>query len=79
VNCGGILISLNRTVLTAGVMVALALVPTAKMVPLALVAGQPTLAAAAGVRFPTELGLVLGGTILVFLVKRQRDHGRSSG
>ncbi|WP_052668132.1 DUF389 domain-containing protein [Nitriliruptor alkaliphilus] len=76
--CGGILISLNRTVLTAGVMVALALVPTATMVPMALVAGDPTLAASAGLRFLAEIVLVLAGTTAVFLFKRRRDRRRSS-
>jgi hypothetical protein len=77
--CGGILISVNRTVLTAGVMVALALIPTATMVPIALVAGDPALAASAGLRFLAEVALVLCGTTLVFLVKRRRDRRRSSG
>jgi hypothetical protein len=77
--CGGLLVSLNRTVLTAGVMVALALVPTATMVPMSLVAGEPALAASAGLRFLVEVALVLGGTTVVFLLKRKRDRRRSSG
>lgn len=76
--CGGILIALNRTVLTAGVMVALALVPTATMVPMALVGGDPMLAASAGLRFLAEVALVLAGTTAVFLFKRRRDRRRSS-
>jgi hypothetical protein len=77
--CGGILISLNRTVLTAGVMVALALVPTATLVPMALVAGDVGLAASAGLRFLVEVALVVAGTTLVFVFKRRRDRRRTSG
>jgi hypothetical protein len=76
--CGGILVSLNRTVLTAGVMVALALVPTATLVPMALVAGDPGLSLAAAVRFLVEAALVLAGTTVVFLLKRRRDRRRVS-
>jgi hypothetical protein len=76
--CGGVLVSLNRTVLTAGVMVALALVPTATMVPMSLVAGDLALAASAGLRFLAEVALVLSGTTVVFLLKRRRDRRRSS-
>jgi hypothetical protein len=76
--CGGILISLNRTVLTAGVMVALALVPTATLVPMALVAGDLGLSLAAASRFLVEAALVLAGTTVVFLLKRRRDRRRVS-
>jgi hypothetical protein len=76
--CGGLLVSLNRTVLTAGVMVALALVPTAALVPMALVAGDVTLAGQAALRFLIEVGLVLVGTTLVFSFKRRRDARRTT-
>jgi hypothetical protein len=72
--CGGLLVSINRTVLTAGVMVALALVPTASLVPMALVAGDATLAGRAGARFLVEVALVLAGCAGVFLVKRREDQ-----
>jgi hypothetical protein len=72
--CGGLLLAINRTVLTAGVMVALALVPTAALVPMALVAGDPGLSARAGLRFLVEVVLVLLGTALVFVVKRRSDR-----
>lgn len=72
--CGGILVSLNRTVLTAGVMVALALVPTAALVPMALIAGDPGLAGDAAVRFALEVALVLAGITVMFLVKRRLDR-----
>jgi hypothetical protein len=72
--CGGLLISINRTVLTAGVMVALALVPSAALVPMGLVAGDLSLAASALGRFLAEVGLVLAGSALVFAIKRREDQ-----
>ena len=72
--CGGLLMSINRTVLTAGVMVALALVPTAALVTMALVARDLQTAAAAAVRFTVEVGLVLLGSALVFGAKRFLDR-----
>jgi hypothetical protein len=72
--CGGLLISINRTVLTAGVMVALALVPSAAMVPISLVAGDPGMAGSALGRFAAEVGLVLGGSAIVFGLKRREDR-----
>lgn len=72
--CGGLLLAINRTVLTAGVMVALALVPTAAIVPMALVAGDPALAGRAGLRFLIEVGLVVAGTGLVFARKLRHDR-----
>jgi hypothetical protein len=74
--CGGILVTLNRTVLTAGVMVALALVPSISLVPMALVAGEVAVAGAALLRFAIEVALVLGGTFVVFAYKRRQDGRR---
>lgn len=76
---GGLLVSINRLVLTAGVMVALALVPTAALVPLALIGGQPGLARAALGRFSVEAVLVLAGSAVVFAFKRRRDRRGSRG
>lgn len=76
--CGGLLMSINRTVLTAGVMVALALVPTACLVSMSLVAGDLHLAGAALVRFLVEVALVLVGCALVFGGKRYLDHRSST-
>lgn len=77
--CGGLLMAINRTVLTAGVMVALALVPTASMVPIALLAGDLGLAASALARFLVEALLVIAGTSLVFVSKRRRDRRGAVG
>jgi hypothetical protein len=74
--CGGILVTLNRTVLTAGVMVALALVPSISLVPMALVAGEVAVAGAALLRFAIEVALVLVGTFVVFAYKRRQDGRR---
>jgi hypothetical protein len=71
--CGGLLLAINRTVLTAGVMVALALVPTAALGPMALVAGDPGLAGQAALRFAVEVALVIAGSAIVFVIKRHRD------
>lgn len=70
---GGLLLSINRTVLTAGVMVALALVPSAALVSAALVAGDVSLSGRALFRFSVEVILVLAGCAVVFLVKRRTD------
>lgn len=72
--CGGLLMSINRTVLTAGVMVALALVPSASLVTMALVATDVQMAGAALARFLVEVVLVLLGSAMVFGGKRYLDR-----
>lgn len=72
--CGGLLMSINRTVLTAGVMVALALVPSASLVTMSIVAGDFAMAGAALMRFLVEVVLVLVGSALVFGGKRYIDR-----
>jgi hypothetical protein len=74
---GGLLMAINRTVLTAGVMVALALVPTAALVPMALVAGDVPLAGQALARFTVEVVLVLATIAGVFLLKTRTDKRHS--
>lgn len=71
---GSLLILSHRSVLTAGVMIALALVPAAAMVPVALIAGDPERAALAGLRWGVEIALVLATAVPVFLWKRRRGH-----
>lgn len=75
--CGGLLVSINRTVLTAGVMVALALVPSAALVTMALVEGDLAMALAALRRFLLEVSLVIVGAGLVFTVKHRVDRRRA--
>jgi hypothetical protein len=74
---GGLLMAINRTVLTAGVMVALALVPSIALAPMALVAGDPVLAGQALARFGVEVVLVLVGTSAVFVAKHRNDERRT--
>lgn len=75
---GAVLIAANRSVLTAGVMIALALVPTAALASIALVAGDPTAAAQATMRWAAEVGIVAVMSLLVFAWKRRTVHRRRS-
>lgn len=75
---GALLIATNRAILTAGVMVALALVPGAAIAALAAVSGAFDLAAIGALRWLMEAGLVLLTSTLVLLWKRSRVHRRST-
>jgi uncharacterized membrane protein len=75
---GAVLIATNRAVLTAGVMVALALVPSATIAAAGLVAGEPGMAAAGAMRWIVEVLLVLFSAVLVMAVLRARVHRRPS-
>lgn len=67
---GAAIIAAQRSVLTAGVMIALALIPSASIVGMALVAGEFGLAGQAAVRWLVDVGCVfLGGTV-IFGAKR---------
>jgi O-antigen ligase len=57
--------------------VALALVPTAALVTMSLVAGDLAMSLAALRRFGLEVALVLVGSGVVFEIKRLSDHRRS--
>jgi hypothetical protein len=77
---GAVLIAANRAVLTAGVMIALALVPSAALVGMALADGNPGVAARAGLRLLIEVGLVALLSMLVLYWKRlQMGRGRVIG
>lgn len=73
---GGLLIVTNRSILTAGVMVALALVPVATIAAVALAAGQVVLAGTAAIRLLVEMLLVVTMSGVVFGVKRATTHRR---
>jgi uncharacterized membrane protein len=75
---GALLIATNRAVLTAGVMVAVALVPGATIAALAIVSGDLDVAASGVLRWLTEAGLVLLASMLVLFWKRSRVHRRST-
>lgn len=70
---GALVVLLNRAVLTAGVMVALALVPSWSLAVAALIAGEIGIAASAGFRWLVEVALVLVASAIVLVVKRRRD------
>jgi hypothetical protein len=70
---GALLVVSHRSVLTAGVMIALALVPAAALIPVALIGGDATRAGWAALRWSTEAALVLGAGWGVLAWKRHRD------
>jgi hypothetical protein len=74
---GALLVATNRAVLTAGVMVALALVPSAAIAGLALSAGDLAAAGQGGLRWLVEVGLVLAASLLVFAWKRASVQKRA--
>jgi hypothetical protein len=63
---GAFLVVSHRSMLTAGVLVALALIPTAVAVGVDLAAGEVRLAAVAFARFLTDVALVFVGSVAVF-------------
>lgn len=67
---GAVVISGQRSVLTTGVMIALALVPSMSLVGMALAAGNTSLAGQALVRWGVDVVLVVGVGALVLVVKR---------
>lgn len=75
---GAVLLVSDRSVLTAGVMIALALVPAAALIPMALVSGEPGLAIAASFRWSIEFIGVLMFSALLFLWKRSSVYKRKT-
>jgi hypothetical protein len=73
---GAVLVATNRSVLTAGVMIALALVPTAALVGVALASGAPDLAGRAAARWAAEVAIVAVTGLLVFAWKKRQVHRR---
>lgn len=74
---GGIIIMTNKSLLTAGVMVALALVPAASLIGLGLVEADFQLMKIAFIRLLLELSIVAVFSGMVFLWKRNTTHQRS--
>jgi hypothetical protein len=74
---GAIFIATNRSVLTAGVMIALALIPAASLVGMGIVAGRFDVAGQAGLRWLIDAGLVLATALAVFGVKQRALHRRA--
>jgi hypothetical protein len=75
---GALLVATNRAVLTAGVMVALALVPGATIAALALVAGELAVAASGALRWLMEVALVLLASMVVLAWKRRSVQRRDA-
>lgn len=75
---GALLVTAHRSVLTAGVMIALALVPASSLVVMGLVAWDLDVAGRALLRWLLEVGIVLTGSTAVFAWKRGRVHRRES-
>ena len=75
---GALLVAANRSVLTAGVMIALALVPSATLTAAGLVTGDLDLAARAGVRWLHDAAIVVATGLLV-LGTKVRKRGRRLG
>jgi hypothetical protein len=73
---GAILVAANRSVLTAGVMVGLALVPSVAITAMALVSGDFGIATRAVLRWLMEVAFVIIASIIVFSWKRLQVHGR---
>lgn len=75
---GALLIASNRSVLTAGVMIALALVPSAAIIAIGLVQLDFALAGQGAARWGLEVALVAGASAAVFFVKRATVHDSRS-
>lgn len=75
---GAVMLVSDRSVLTAGVMIALALVPAAALIPMSLVSGEPGLAMAALLRWIIEFIAVLMFSALLFLWKRSSLYKRKT-
>lgn len=71
---GAAIIAAQRSVLTAGVMIALALVPSAAIVGMALAAGDVPLAARGLLRWAVDAACVVVAGGLVFLLKRNQSR-----
>ena len=64
--------------LTAGVMIALALIPTAALVGMAVVSDAPSVLRGAALRWALDAAVVFGAGLLVFLWKRNRLQSRDA-
>lgn len=75
---GAILVASNRAVLTAGVMVALALVPGTTLVASGLVGGDAGIAGRGALRWAIDVVIVAGTSLLVFAWKQVHTYRRRS-
>ena len=75
---GAVLVAANRSVLTAGVMVALALVPGATLIMSGLVSGDIDIATRGALRWAHDFVVVVAAASLVFWWKQTQKHRRKS-
>lgn len=73
---GALLIASNRSVFTSGVMIGLALVPTAAITGMAAVMGEPTLAFDALLRFLADVAIVFVVALVALAVDQRFVHKR---
>lgn len=73
---GALLVATKKSVYTSGVMIGLALVPTATIVGMGIVTGEYTLAQKAFIRFLLDVGLVFIFSLAVFMWIRHYYHKR---
>lgn len=73
---GAVLIASNRSVLTAGVMIALALVPSIAIAGMGLVAGDIGMVGGAVTRWAVDVVLVVAMSLVVFAIKHRTVHRR---
>lgn len=73
---GGIIIMTNKSLLTAGVMVALALIPAGALIGMGIVEGNFSQAWTAFLRLLMEIGIVAVFTGSIFLWKKISTHKR---
>lgn len=74
---GGIIILTNKSLLTAGVMVALALIPSATLIGMGIYQGNFELVGTALFRLLLEIAIVTIFTGAIFLWKKQTSHSRN--
>ena len=75
---GTLLIIARRAVLTAGVMIALALVPALTIVGVSGVAGDLDLLARAAARWSVDVAAVVGASVIVLGLRSRVGRGRQS-
>lgn len=74
---GGLIIMSNKSLLTAGVMVALALIPAGALIGLGLLEGNFALAGKGATRLLLEIGIVAFFSGFIFAWKRLSTHNRN--
>lgn len=74
---GALLVSTQRSILTSGVMIALALIPAASLIAIATATTDLSLLRDASLRWLIDVALVIAAGLIVFEWKRLRTHRRS--